>query len=182
MNFKVYFIVLINIFYACSSPYLNHLLTKRTRFCGSHLTNTLSMICQGRYPSYEKKSFGDGLGISEYEGDYDDASEAEIDFPFLSKALAKSFVPQKVRRQGVVSECCHKSCTLNELRYYYGETLAYNEVEDDYNDVSDGGFDFPFLSKEFAKSFVPQKPRREVADECCHKPCTIDEMRYYCGK
>lgn len=62
-----------------------------------------------------------------------------------------------------------------------GEGLSYGEYEGDYNDISDGEVDFPFLSKEFAKSFVPQKVRRGVVNECCRKSCSLSEMHYYCG-
>ncbi|XP_018572613.1 LIRP-like [Anoplophora glabripennis] len=99
---------------------MNHMLTKRTRYCGSHLTNTLSMVCRGRYPSYDKKSYGDGFSYNEYEGDYNDISDNDVDFPFLSKEYSRFFVPQKIRR-GIVDECCHKPCSINELRNYCGK-------------------------------------------------------------
>ncbi|KAJ8931858.1 hypothetical protein NQ314_015188 [Rhamnusium bicolor] len=117
MNCKIVLIVLMNILYVCSSPYLNHIMSKRSKFCGSKLTTALSLLCNGQYASPEKKSMADILNY-EYDDDYNGLGVNEIEFPFLSKELAKSLVPQKIRRGGIVDECCHKSCTINELRSY----------------------------------------------------------------
>ncbi|KAJ8913946.1 hypothetical protein NQ315_015183 [Exocentrus adspersus] len=119
MNCKVIFMVLINILYVCSSSYFHDLMTKRTRYCGSHLTTTLSLVCGGRYPTADKKSLGYDLNFNEYDGEYNDVND-DLEFPFMSKELAKSLVPQKARR-GVYNECCQKPCSMKELRYYCAE-------------------------------------------------------------
>ncbi|XP_054263844.1 bombyxin A-3 homolog [Macrosteles quadrilineatus] len=44
---------------------------------------------------------------------------------------------------------------------------------------------YPFRSRAKAFAVIPEYFRRQtrgVADECCSKPCTIDELSSYCGQ
>lgn len=43
---------------------------------------------------------------------------------------------------------------------------------------------FPFRSRSRAMAIMPgffRRQARGVADECCSKPCTVDELSSYCG-
>ncbi|XP_023030027.2 insulin [Leptinotarsa decemlineata] len=110
----VYIFILINILNAFAVPYWSNILSKRTKYCGSHLTSTLSIICEGNY-------YGKTMKRADWL-DFDNKLENDLDsgepkFPFISRDLAESMVPVKSRR-GIIEECCIKSCSLNELRTY----------------------------------------------------------------
>lgn len=41
--------------------------------------------------------------------------------------------------------------------------------------------DYPFMPKSAANSLIPPKFRRGgIVEECCDKPCSIDELKAYC--
>ncbi|XP_058460417.1 bombyxin G-1-like [Malaya genurostris] len=97
------------------SDVLLHHIT-RSRYCGRKLTETLAMLCQGRYPMMSHHR-------SEYLSDQPQLPvEVEVatlpnngahGFPYL-----RSKGHRRVRRAGIYDECCKKSCSYNELRSY----------------------------------------------------------------
>ncbi|KAJ8948990.1 hypothetical protein NQ318_023014 [Aromia moschata] len=113
MNFRTIFILMVlNIAYICGSPYLNVMRAKRSRVCGSELRKMLHLVCRGNYASPQKKS---------YDYDYDSeyrSRKPERDYPFVPKEWATSFIPQRLRRDGVVNECCYKSCSIEEMQTF----------------------------------------------------------------
>ncbi|XP_074038102.1 bombyxin B-8-like [Leptinotarsa decemlineata] len=113
----VYIFILINILNAFAVPHWRNILSKRTTYCGSHLTSTLSRICKGIY--YEKTmKRADWL---DFDNKLDnDLYSEELKFPFISRDLAESMVPVKSRR-GIIEECCDRPCSINELQTYCGE-------------------------------------------------------------
>ncbi|KAJ8948989.1 hypothetical protein NQ318_023013 [Aromia moschata] len=118
MNFRTIFIIMIlNVTYICCSPYLNHVWTKRSRLCGPRLTEALRMVCRGEYASRDKKSFADILEYHDYDTEHP-FHYVERDYPFVPKEWATSVIPQRLRRNGVVDECCYKSCSIKELQSY----------------------------------------------------------------
>ncbi|XP_044736019.1 LIRP-like [Chrysoperla carnea] len=71
--------------------------------------------------------------------------------------------------------------------YKKSDSTEYEYQEDDDNSIGTVDFDikpvFPFRSKMNAEAMYPRifrRPRRSIIDECCRKPCTIDELRQYC--
>ncbi|XP_055535649.1 bombyxin A-1 homolog [Wyeomyia smithii] len=96
------------------SELLHHI--TRSRYCGRKLTETLAMLCQGRYPMMSHHR-------TEYLSDQPQAPmDIEVEtlpengshgFPF-----SRSKGHRRVRRAGIYDECCKKSCSYNELRSY----------------------------------------------------------------
>lgn len=58
------------------------------------------------------------------------------------------------------------------------EVLDYKDLAQDYNDV-----DYPYRTKREAMSYTPysRTKKSRIIDECCHKPCDINELRGYCA-
>ncbi|KAJ8976238.1 hypothetical protein NQ317_009735 [Molorchus minor] len=137
MNCKVIFILMMNILYVCSSPYLKHLLTKRSRYCGSSLTDVLSLVCHGIYATPQRRScknvingklrvfihrltVSDMLNYNDFMPEYHfgEHDHGNNGYPFISKEVAEAVIPQKMRRNGVVDECCYNSCSISEMMNY----------------------------------------------------------------
>lgn len=60
-----------------------------------------------------------------YEYDYfpsESDEDNQLDFPFLERDTANSFLPIRSRRRraGIVNECCRNPCTLQHLSLYCG--------------------------------------------------------------
>lgn len=101
------------------------------KFCGGHLSDMLSLVCQGKYNAPHKKS-GNGTNLcakitrvifsaSDVAEEYEyreDTPEGEYDFPFLPKRNAFMLLPNDKGKRGIVQECCVKACTFAELRSY----------------------------------------------------------------
>ncbi|KAB0796941.1 hypothetical protein PPYR_11005 [Photinus pyralis] len=97
------------------------------KFCGDHLADMLSLVCGGLYNHKGKRTmFSNKI---ENNDDYDDTDslgyfdDSLMAFPFRSKERAKSLInfqyqKRKGDKKGVVDECCHKSCSLLEMRGY----------------------------------------------------------------
>lgn len=85
----------------------------RSRYCGRKLTETLAMLCQGRYPMM-------GHHRSEYLSDQPQPQvEVEVaTLPDSGSAISRPKAPRRVRRAGIYDECCKKSCSYAELRSY----------------------------------------------------------------
>ncbi|XP_053684871.1 bombyxin A-3 homolog [Sabethes cyaneus] len=88
----------------------------RSRYCGRKLTETLAMLCQGRYPMM-------GHHRSEYLSDQPQVP-VEVEVATLPENAPYGFPysrakgHRRVRRAGIYDECCKKSCSYNELRSY----------------------------------------------------------------
>ncbi|XP_058831026.1 LIRP-like [Topomyia yanbarensis] len=88
----------------------------RSRYCGRKLTETLAMLCQGRYPMMSHHR-------SEYLSDQPHLP-VEVEVATLPDSGAHGFPysrskgHRRVRRAGIYDECCKKSCSYNELRSY----------------------------------------------------------------
>lgn len=94
------------------SDLLIHHIT-RSRYCGRKLTETLAMLCQGRYPMM-------GHHRSEYLSDQPQ-QPVEIEVATLpdSGVVSRGFPHhRRVRRAGIYDECCKKSCSYTELKSY----------------------------------------------------------------
>jgi insulin len=115
--------LLVNSISVWSSPHKLHSINKRAEFfCGSKLSEALYMVCKGSYNSPTKKSMND---LFAYEYDYfpsESDEDNQLDFPFLERDTANSFLPIRSRRRraGIVNECCRNPCTLQHLSLYCG--------------------------------------------------------------
>lgn len=98
------------------SDLLIHHMT-RSRYCGRKLTETLAMLCQGRYPMM-------GHHRSEYLSDQPQQPvEVEVatlpDSGVTSRGYPHSrSAHRRVRREGIYDECCKKSCSYAQLKSY----------------------------------------------------------------
>lgn len=88
----------------------------RSRYCGRKLTETLAMLCQGRYPMMSHHR-------SEYLSDQPQ-SQVEVEVATLPDSgshgfpYSRSTAHRRVRRAGIYDECCKKSCSYAELKSY----------------------------------------------------------------
>lgn len=88
----------------------------RSRYCGRKLTETLAMLCQGRYPMMSHHR-------SEYLSDQPQ-SQVEVEVATLPDngshgfPYSRSTAHRRVRRAGIYDECCKKSCSYAELKSY----------------------------------------------------------------
>ncbi|KAJ8948985.1 hypothetical protein NQ318_023009 [Aromia moschata] len=57
------------------------------------------------------------LDYIDYDTEYP-SRNTERHYPFVPKEWATSVIPQRLRRDGIVEECCYKSCSLAELQTY----------------------------------------------------------------
>lgn len=90
--------------------------TVRRKFCGSHLVDTLNILCDGEYNSFPKRS------ASSEDYLVDELEERSLQVPGFS------FVPNSNEMmsgnsfhrfgRGVTDECCYKSCSFADLRKY----------------------------------------------------------------
>lgn len=94
--------------------HMHHL--TRSRYCGRKLTETLAMLCQGRYPMMSHHR-------SEYLSDQPQ-QPVEVEVATLPDSGVTHGYPhsrnahRRVRRQGIYDECCKKSCSYTELKSY----------------------------------------------------------------
>lgn len=98
-----------------SDGLLHHM--TRSRYCGRKLTETLAMLCQGRYPMMSHHR-------SEYLSDQPQA-QVEVEVATLPDSgshgfpYSRSTAHRRVRRAGgIYDECCKKSCSYAELKSY----------------------------------------------------------------
>nr|ABI64118.2 insulin-like peptide 2 precursor [Aedes aegypti] len=88
----------------------------RSRYCGRKLTETLALLCQGRYPMMSHHR-------SEYLSDQPQA-QVEVEVATLPDSgshgfpFSRSTGHRRVRRGGIYDECCKKSCSYAELKSY----------------------------------------------------------------
>ncbi|XP_055613679.1 bombyxin G-1-like isoform X2 [Uranotaenia lowii] len=86
----------------------------RSRYCGRKLTETLALLCNGRYPMM-------GHHRTEYLSDQPQ-QPVQVEVATLpengSHSYSRSKAHRRVRRGGIYDECCKKSCSYNELRSY----------------------------------------------------------------
>lgn len=109
--------------------------TKGT-YCGPNLANTLSMLCKGSYNTRlpVKKSckhtywlpvkyfvilFVDNADYNDVypQSQFDDGEEV-FEYPFIPKEISNSIFPNRLRKRGIIEECCLKSCSIWELYTY----------------------------------------------------------------
>lgn len=86
------------------------------KFCGAHLVDTLSILCENGYNSFSKKS----VSSEDYYIDQLEERAVQIPgFPFVPKSN-RMISENSFRRigRGVTDECCQKSCSFVELRSY----------------------------------------------------------------
>ncbi|XP_046667028.1 LIRP-like [Homalodisca vitripennis] len=82
--------------------------TSSQRYCGDSLKNALSLICSG---GFNKRS-GDDLVETNVLSD-----DPETVRLFRDRNIARS-LRLRQRARGVADECCHRSCSINELSSY----------------------------------------------------------------
>lgn len=80
-----------------------------------------------------------------------------------------------------------------------GLKIRQNMVKEKFNEISETDLDdysyyddaaYPFRSRETARSMLARlgyngrfrRITRGIHDECCVKPCTVDELRSYCAR
>ncbi|XP_059620044.1 LIRP-like isoform X2 [Phlebotomus argentipes] len=96
----------------------------RRKLCGKMLSTTLATVCQNEYNTMQKKSFDDDdYAFADQPQSIDDLPLKVPNFPLLSRMMSNSMRPgqfRRFRRQGIIDECCRKSCSMSELRGYCG--------------------------------------------------------------
>nr|QBS36240.1 insulin-like peptide 1 [Chrysopa pallens] len=93
------------------------------KLCGAALTNTLMAVCQG-FTNGRDKKFNSLLDhIMEY--DNQDEDETGIILPnqeqqhlYMPNLLNSLVDNGRVKRTGIVEECCHNPCSKRHLRAY----------------------------------------------------------------
>lgn len=92
----------------------------RRKFCGSHLVDTLSILCENGYNSFAKRSASSSASSDDYFVDQLEERALQIPgFPFVPNN--NQMMPGNSFRRfsrGVTDECCQKSCSFIELRSY----------------------------------------------------------------
>ncbi|XP_055707860.1 LIRP-like [Phlebotomus papatasi] len=100
-----------------------HKLTRR-KLCGTRLSQTLALVCENEYNTMTKKAFDDDdYAFADEPQTIDDLPVKVPHYPLLSRILSNSMRPgqfRRFRREGIIEECCRKSCTLTELKRYCG--------------------------------------------------------------
>ncbi|XP_003240930.1 bombyxin C-2-like [Acyrthosiphon pisum] len=91
------------------------------QYCGSRLADIMKVICKSNYngPNLRKRS-----QIDSDVWDYKDLEDYNaIDYPYLPKKEAMSFMPSRLLRsfkRSIIDECCNRPCYLSELKTYCG--------------------------------------------------------------
>lgn len=64
------------------------------------------------------------------------------------------------------------------------EITEFDDYEFQENNGYEGKFSLPYVQKESVNSLLPmQKLRKKgIVEECCHKPCSQENLLLYCGK
>ncbi|XP_023238965.1 insulin-like [Centruroides sculpturatus] len=114
-------ILLVNISNS-SPPFLQRAFYRRKiQACGSELSDTLSIICNGSY--YSPPS---AIQRKRFFYTYDDLSNPywnlvvrQYGHPFRR---ISPFFSNREKKRGVVDECCHNRCTLQQIRAYCNQT------------------------------------------------------------
>ncbi|XP_055689823.1 LIRP-like isoform X2 [Lutzomyia longipalpis] len=99
-----------------------HKLSRR-RLCGTKLSQTLALVCENEYNTMQKKSFDDDYAFADQPQTIDDLPMKVPNLPLISRLMGNSMRPamfRRFRRQGIIDECCRKSCTYSELKGYCG--------------------------------------------------------------
>uniref|UniRef100_A0A1L8DP31 Putative conserved secreted protein n=1 Tax=Nyssomyia neivai TaxID=330878 RepID=A0A1L8DP31_9DIPT len=100
-----------------------HKLSRR-RLCGTKLSQTLALVCENEYNTMQKKSFDEeDYAFADQPQTIDDFPMKMPNFPLLTRMMSNSMRPgqfRRFRRQGIIDECCKKSCTYSELKGYCG--------------------------------------------------------------
>uniref|UniRef100_A0A336MJK3 CSON000926 protein n=1 Tax=Culicoides sonorensis TaxID=179676 RepID=A0A336MJK3_CULSO len=89
-----------------------------------------------------------------------------------------------------LSETLSNVCALYNMEKKSGDdydTFPYNEpMQQDWNqEVILPDYNSPFMRKIAAAAFTPtsfRRIRRGIHDECCRKPCSINELKSYCNR
>lgn len=61
-----------------------------------------------------------------------------------------------------------------------GDDYLVKKSAPSYNSVNYDGFPWQWLGHHKARAMASARGKRGVADECCEKPCTVDELLTYC--
>lgn len=128
---------------------------KNTRvYCGSTLSDMLSMVCQGRYNTkfHKKSSYGKC-------------------FVWLAddSSVLSSWLP-------------NTGCVCLAIESDSDEDYGYVQQQQPYLDET--MMQFPYRTRANAASLISgtfRRYTRGIIDECCRKPCSIKEMRSYCA-
>ncbi|KAK9870931.1 hypothetical protein WA026_009893 [Henosepilachna vigintioctopunctata] len=102
---------------------------KKIHFCGTHLVNSMSLVCNKHYHSRNTKKSGnynqeflDDNSIPEYFGN--ENQNALLPLHFFDRSFEddiNSYVPVHSSRRvkkGIYEECCENPCTIDDLRAY----------------------------------------------------------------
>ncbi|XP_060859204.1 LOW QUALITY PROTEIN: bombyxin E-1-like [Metopolophium dirhodum] len=93
----------------------------RLQYCGSKLADIMKALCKSNYngPNLQKRS-----QVDSDVWDYKDLEDYNaIDYPYLPKKEAISFMPSRLLRsfkRSIIDECCDRPCYLSELKTYCG--------------------------------------------------------------
>ncbi|XP_047986747.1 insulin-related peptide 2-like [Leguminivora glycinivorella] len=80
-------------------------------YCGRQLSRTLAGLCYEKYYNQEKRSQTNGF--------YDFEHSSEYISPWLADSMAQRLNGGRGKKSvGIVSECCDKPCTIDEMMTY----------------------------------------------------------------
>uniref|UniRef100_A0AB74UIV6 Insulin like peptide 1 n=1 Tax=Euwallacea interjectus TaxID=321055 RepID=A0AB74UIV6_9CUCU len=88
----------------------------RKVYCGRHLMDTLTTVCQGNYHTVRP------VTISRRSRTTSTHKKYAVTNPLLQSLPQTTPLDGKLRRRrGVYNECCERACTFEVLRTYCGE-------------------------------------------------------------
>ncbi|XP_063833213.1 bombyxin A-3 homolog [Ostrinia nubilalis] len=100
MKTQIFFVLVVACFvYVAADPQF---------FCGRKLANALAVMCP--YQDYQGTSKRSGNTLEDYEG-------FGLSW-LLNQASKAEALTTKAKRGGIVSECCEKPCSIDELLTY----------------------------------------------------------------
>ncbi|XP_067142333.1 insulin-like [Centruroides vittatus] len=101
---------------------------RKIQACGSELADALSLVCNGSY--YSPPS---AIQRKRFFYTYDDLSNPywnlvarQYGYPFRR---ISPFFSNREKKRGVVNECCHSSCTFQQISAYCNQSVSEDYEE-----------------------------------------------------
>ncbi|KOB71447.1 Insulin-like polypeptide D [Operophtera brumata] len=86
-------------------------------YCGRTLAKALALLCFDDIPNSNKRSDA-GMYNAVLSLPYYKEQDMHMGWPWMVPNKARGMAGQRGKRQLVVSECCDKPCSINELLTY----------------------------------------------------------------